>query len=82
MNKTDREYLDYLQAMSDEQWEKWVEKQDKAELDRILYLIKLARETDKTAAELKKLEAKERKQDAKGLDCSEALAIINRIKRG
>jgi hypothetical protein len=77
MNKTDRDYLLKLMSLDDEQWDMWAAAQSRSNLDHVLTLIKIAR-TEET---ITTMEIEEQIQNERGLDCTEALCVIENIKQ-
>ena len=79
MNEHDRQNLEFIMSLqSHEDWVNWA--QNCSEED-FLYALEIVK-TAQSEAEIRAMEMDEEDQDEDGLDCSEAMCIIQRIKSG
>jgi hypothetical protein len=78
MNDRDKKNLEFIMSLkTQEEWEEWADSVDE---DDLLYALVLVR-TAMSEAETQKMNLEEQIQDDEGLDCSEAMKIINRVKK-
>ena len=78
MNEYDRNNLNFILSMNTEsEWEEWAETLSQ---DDILYALDLIKSA-KAESFVKMLELQEELQAEEGLDCTEALSFINRVKK-
>ena len=79
MNDHDRQNLELLMSLiSYEDWVNWAEY---CSDDDFVYAIELVK-TAQSECDVKSMEMDEEDQDENGLDCSEAMCIIQNIMRG
>lgn len=79
MNNHDRENFEFLMSLkTQEDWMAWAK--DCTE-DDFVYAIELIR-TAQAECEVREMELDEADQDEEGLDCTQAMEIINRVKKG
>lgn len=79
MNNHDQKNLAFILSLkTDKDWQDWMNKLDDDDLFYALQLVQTAIAENRT--EMMKLQ--EEIQAEEGLDCSEALEIINRVKKG
>ena len=79
MNDYDRQNLEFLMSLkSNEDWSNWSEH---CSDEDFIYAINLIR-TAQSECDVREMELDEAEQDEDGLDCSDALCIIQNIKRG
>jgi hypothetical protein len=79
MNKHDRDNLHFLMSLkSQEDWVIWAKE---CTNDDFLYALELIK-TAQAECDVRDMEIDEAEQDEEGLDCTEALEIINRVKKG
>jgi len=76
MNDYDRNNLNYIIGLTDDQFTEWAESLDQE--DRIYAVQLIQRYRVEQDVELMNLE--ERLQEEVGLDCTQALEFINRVK--
>jgi hypothetical protein len=77
MNKRERENLNFLMNLDDDDFTKWAEDMP---LDDVAYALELIQKA-KAELEVQALEIAEEVQDVEGLDCTMALDFINRVKK-
>jgi hypothetical protein len=78
MNDWDRNNLNFLLSLkTEEEWQDWADQQESDDLEYALTLIRVAINEDT----IKLLEIEEAFQEETGLDCTEALSFINRVKK-
>ena len=78
MNKHDRDNLHFIMSLKKhEDWLQWAESCSEDDFKYALELLKVAQ----TECDVKNMELDEVDQDHEGLDCTEALEIINRVKK-
>ena len=79
MNDHDRMNLNFILTLeTKEEWDTWADGLDE---DDLLYALELVR-TAMSEAIAQKMTIEEEIQDEEGLDCSDALEFINRVKKG
>lgn len=79
MNEYDRDNLNFIMSLKTQaEWEAWAETLDEGDMLYALELVKTAQ----SECEVRSMEIDEAEQDDEGLDCTEALEIINRVKKG
>jgi hypothetical protein len=76
MNDYDRNNLNYIISLNDDQFTEWAESLDQE--DRI-YAVQLIQRY-RVEKDVELMEIEEALQNEAGLDCSQALEIINRVK--
>jgi len=76
MNDYDRNNLNYIISLNDDQFTEWAESLDQE--DRI-YAVQLIQRY-RVEQDVQLMELQERLQDEEGLDCTQALEFINRVK--
>ena len=78
MNERDAENLRFILTLeTKEEWDTWADGLDE---DDLLYALELVR-TAISETTTQRIEMEEALQDEEGLDCSDALEFINRVKR-
>lgn len=78
MNEYDRNNLNFILTLSTpEDWENWAESLSEDDLRYALELVKTAQ----AESFVQMLELQEELQAEEGLDCSEAMSFINRVKK-
>lgn len=78
MNDWDRNNLNFLMSLKTQaDWDEWLETVNE---DDVLYALELIR-TELSAVNVQMMELQEEAQDEVGLDCSEAMSFINRVKK-
>jgi hypothetical protein len=78
MNDWDRNNLEFLLSLKTKQeWDNWA---NSVTQDDFLYALELCR-TAMSEAKIKEMEVNESFQNQEGLDCTQALEIINRVKK-
>ena len=79
MNDYDRNNLNFIMSLKTEaEWLEWVSILTEDDMRYALEIIKTAQ----SEADVRGMELDEEYQDEDGLDCTEALEIINRVKKG
>jgi uncharacterized protein YihD (DUF1040 family) len=79
MNDHDRNNLNFIMSLKTEaQWLEWVAELTEDDMRYALEIIKTAQ----SEADVRSMEIDEEDQDEEGLDCTQALEIINRVKKG
>lgn len=79
MNDYDRNNLNFIMSLKTEsEWLEWVATLTEDDMHYALEIIKTAQ----SEADVRGMELDEADQDDEGLDCTEALEIINRVKKG
>ena len=74
MNNWDRDNLNFILNADEAEFEAWMAQSDRSDIDYALHL--LARHRTEIAVEEMAV-----KESAEQLDCTEALSVINRIKK-
>lgn len=78
MNEYDRNNLNFILTLnSPDEWEAWAETLSEDDLRYALELVKTAQ----AESVVQMLELQEAMQAEDGLDCSEAMSFINRVKK-
>lgn len=78
MNEYDRNNLNFILTLNTpEDWENWAESLSEDDLRYALELVKTAQ----AESFVQMLELQEELQAEEGLDCSEAMSFINRVKK-
>ena len=78
MNEYDRNNLNFILTLNtQEDWENWAESLSEDDLRYALELVKTAQ----AESVVQMLELQEAMQAEDGLDCSEAMSFINRVKK-
>lgn len=78
MNDWDRNNLNFLMSLKTQaDWDEWLETVNE---DDVLYALELIR-TELSAVNVQMMELQEEAQNEVGLDCSEAMSFINRVKK-
>jgi hypothetical protein len=79
MNKHDRDNLSFIMSLrTPEAWEAWAATLSE---DDMLYALELVK-TAQAECEVKLMEMDEAEEADEDLDCTQALEIINRVKKG
>jgi hypothetical protein len=78
MNKHERKDLKFFMDLPDKEWEKFLSESPKDDIEYALHLINCARAEEMVQA----MEKAESRQERYGLDCKQAMSIINRVKKG
>jgi hypothetical protein len=76
MNDYDRNNLNYIIGLTDDQFTEWAESLDQEDRAYAVQLIQRYR----TEQDVELMEIQERLQEETGIDCSQALEFINRVK--
>jgi hypothetical protein len=76
MNDYDRNNLNYILSLTDDQFTEWSQSIDNEDRQYALELIQQHR----IEKDVELMELEEALQDEMGLDCSQALEFINRVK--